>query len=99
MKVLHVLDHSVPLFSGYSFRSRSIIHAERSLGLNPVVLTSPKHGSSENGMEEIEGTRYYRTASLLAAAIRSLPFAREVKQMVRMARRIRAVAKQEKTST
>jgi PEP-CTERM/exosortase A-associated glycosyltransferase len=96
MKILHVLDHSVPLFSGYSFRSRSIIHAERALGLSPVVLTSPKHGSSADGMKEIEGIRYYRTASLSADAMRNLPFAREVKQMMRMARRIRAVAEQEK---
>jgi PEP-CTERM/exosortase A-associated glycosyltransferase len=96
ISVLHILDHSVPLFSGYSFRSRSIIHAQRALGLNPVVLTSPKHGSSADGMEEIEGIRYHRTALLDHDALGELPFTREVKQMMRMARRIRAVAKQEK---
>src|SRR5258705_6690445 len=96
MRVLHVLDHSVPLFSGYTFRSRSIIHAQRALGLTPVVLTSPKHGSSADGAEEIEGIRYYRTASLSTDTLGNLPFAREVKQMMRMVRRIRAVAKREK---
>jgi PEP-CTERM/exosortase A-associated glycosyltransferase len=95
MNILHILDHSVPLFSGYSFRSRSIIHAERSFGLSPVVVTSPKHGSSANGMEEIEGIRYYRTASLSADAMRNLPFAREIRLMARLGRRIAAVAKQE----
>lgn len=95
MKILHVLDHSVPLFSGYSFRSRSIIHAQRALGLHSVVLTSPKHGSSADGVEEIEGIRYYRTASFAGDSIGKLPFAREVKLMARLARRITAVAKQE----
>src|SRR5690242_9114756 len=95
MNILHVLDHSVPLFSGYSFRSRSIIHAQRALGLHPVVLTSPKHGSSADAVEEIEGIRYYRTASLAGDSIGELPFARELKLMARLARRIAAVAKQE----
>ena len=96
MNVLHVLDHSVPLFSGYSFRSRSIIHAERALGLNPIVLTSPKHGSPADGVDAIEGIRYYRTASLAADALGVVPFARELGLMVRLARRIAAVARQEK---
>ena len=96
MNVLHVLDHSVPLFSGYSFRSRSIIHAQRALGLDPVVLTSPKHGSSADGMEEIEGIRYYRTGSLSGDLTRKVPFAREIRLMARLGRRISAVAKQEK---
>ncbi len=96
MKVLHVLDHSVPLFSGYSFRSRSIIHAQRALGLQPVVLTSPKHGSPSDGMEEIDGILYYRSAALDADAMSQIPFAREIKFMARMVRRIETVAKKEK---
>lgn len=95
MRILHVLDHSVPLFSGYSFRSRSIIHGERQLGLKPVVLTSPKHGSEADGMEEIEGIRYYRTASLGGDALSNIPFAREIKLMARLARRIMDVARRE----
>jgi len=96
VRILHILDHSVPLFSGYSFRSRSIIHAQRELGLQPMVLTSPKHGSSADGVEEIEGLRYYRTASLAGDSIGKIPFARELKLMARLGRRILAVAKQEK---
>jgi glycogen synthase len=59
------------------------------------VLTSPKHGSSIDGMEEIEGIRYYRTASMPADAMRNLPFAWEIRLMARLGRRIAAVAKQE----
>ena len=53
MKVLHVLDHSLPVASGYSYRSRSIVTFEKRLGLSPVVLTSPRpdrrHSSSRRG--------------------------------------------------
>src|SRR5207245_6635816 len=62
MTVLHVLDHSVPLHSGYSYRSRSIVEFQRRLGLRPVVLTSPKHGSEVAAVETIEGVCHHRTA-------------------------------------
>jgi PEP-CTERM/exosortase A-associated glycosyltransferase len=96
MNILHVLDHSVPVFSGYSFRSRSIIHAQRALGLKPVVLTSPKHRATADGLEDIEEIRYHRTASFSDEAGARMPFLGEVKLMSRMARRIAVVARQEK---
>jgi PEP-CTERM/exosortase A-associated glycosyltransferase len=96
MNILHVLDHSVPLFSGYSFRSRSIIHSQRALGLKPVVLTSPKHRSPTDAMEEIEGIRYHRTTSLTTDSLGAIPFVGELTLMLRMTRRIEVVARQEK---
>lgn len=95
MKVLHVLDHSVPLFSGYSFRSLSIARAQRAMGLQPVILTSPKHGSLKDDREELEGTCYYRTAAL-NLPLRVMPFAREIELMWRLARRIRGIVAKEK---
>jgi glycogen synthase len=92
LTVLHVLDHSVPIFSGYSFRSQSIVRAEAARGLRPVVLTSPKHGSEREGIETIDAVRYHRTAR----AGRALPFVGEIRQMLRMARRISAVAREER---
>ena len=95
MKILHVLDHSVPLFSGYSFRSLSIIHAQKALGLRPVVLTSPKHGSAKDDWEELDGIRYYRTR-VLNSPLNGVPFARELELMWRLALRIKRVAAMEK---
>ena len=54
MKVLHVLDHSLPISSGYSYRSQSIVQHQKRLGLGPVVLTSPKHGSRADAQERID---------------------------------------------
>ena len=32
-RILHVLDHSLPLHSGYSFRTRAILTAQHRAGL------------------------------------------------------------------
>ena len=73
MKVLHVLDHSVPIFSGYSFRSAAITGFEKKLGINPVVITSSKQGSFSNNLEEIDGVRHYRTAATPDVLAANLP--------------------------
>ena len=39
--ILHVLDHSWPVLSGYSVRSRDLIAAQRRLGEQVMVVTSP----------------------------------------------------------
>ena len=96
MKVLHVLDHSVPVFSGYSFRSRSIVTFQKRLGLEPVVLTSPKHGPAPATVEEHDGIRHYRTEPMPAGGFGARPFVREVKLMARLARRIADVARRER---
>ena len=32
LRILHVLDHSIPLHSGYAFRTRAILREQRRLG-------------------------------------------------------------------
>lgn len=96
MKVLHVLDHSVPLFSGYSFRSQSILKGQVALGFEPVVLTSPKHGSQRDEVEKIENIRYYRTKVLREGLVSGLPFIKEVRLIQRLAARLKRVIEAEK---
>jgi PEP-CTERM/exosortase A-associated glycosyltransferase len=43
MKILHVFDHSIPLHSGYTFRSRAIVNTQRELGWETAHVTSAKH--------------------------------------------------------
>ncbi len=68
MNVLHLLDHSLPLHSGYSFRSRNLLEAQQRMGLCPVALTSPRHNREANEalrpFEDIENIRYYRSPSI-----------------------------------
>jgi PEP-CTERM/exosortase A-associated glycosyltransferase len=89
--VLHVLDHSLPIGSGYSYRSRSIVTAQKRLGLEPVVLTSPKQGTERDGRELVDGIPHYRTGRTGGR----LPFARELLLMLRLASRIIRVARAE----
>jgi PEP-CTERM/exosortase A-associated glycosyltransferase len=97
MKILHILDHSLPLHSGYTFRSQSIFRAQRTRGWHPVVLTSPKHEQSWKGhwqeKEEIDGFSYYRTG---ASRTSRLPGLGEFGLMRNLARRIRNIAALEK---
>lgn len=61
LKILHVFDHSLPLHSGYTFRSANILREQRRLGWQTWQLTSPKHTGAQALEEEAEGLRFYRT--------------------------------------
>lgn len=68
MRILHIFDHSIPLHSGYTFRSRAILREQRKLGWETEHITGAKHGvelaaqGKEALMEEVvEGLHFYRT--------------------------------------
>jgi PEP-CTERM/exosortase A-associated glycosyltransferase len=61
MRILHILDHSIPLHSGYTFRTRAILEQQRALGFETFHITSAKHKGSEVLVEEVEGFRFFRT--------------------------------------
>ena len=61
MKILHVLDHSLPLHSGYTFRTAAILTEQRRRGWETVHLTSPKQGASEALTEQAGGFEFHRT--------------------------------------
>lgn len=64
MRILHILDHSIPLHSGYTFRTRAIIQQQVALGWETEHLTSPKHNlaaGAVNSEETLEGLHFFRT--------------------------------------
>ena len=61
MRILHILDHSIPLHSGYTFRTAAILREQRALGWETFHLTSPKQGPTAAGVEGVDGLRFYRT--------------------------------------
>jgi glycogen(starch) synthase len=63
LRILHVLDHSAPLHSGYTFRTLSILHEQHRLGWETVHLTSPKQGPTAVLQDEVDGLTFYRTPS------------------------------------
>jgi glycogen synthase len=95
MKVLHILDHYLPLFSGYTFRSSYVLKNQKNvLGLEPVVVTSMKQGATAIPMEEFDGLRVYRTP--VDGKEGKLPVLREYRQMQALKKSILAVAAIEK---
>lgn len=62
LKILHVFDHSLPLHSGYTFRSANILRQQRRMGWQTYHLTSPKQVNCHVAEEEAEGLHFYRTA-------------------------------------
>ncbi|WP_313702871.1 TIGR04063 family PEP-CTERM/XrtA system glycosyltransferase [Massilia sp.] len=62
MRVLHVLDHSIPLHSGYTFRTASILREQRALGWETFHVTGAKHQGGNDLLEETaDGLHFYRT--------------------------------------
>jgi len=68
MKILHVLETSIPHTVGYTIRARSIVENQRRAGMEPVVVTSPFFPSKlvRAAVEELDGVLYYRTNHIRA---------------------------------
>lgn len=97
MKILHILDHSLPLHSGYVFRTLGILRAQRALGWETVHLTSPKQtehtvevNRSDVLIDEIDGWRFHRTPKL-TGLLAKLPGAGEIAGMIATYRRLQSV--------
>jgi glycogen synthase len=60
-RVLHVLDHSLPLHSGYTFRTRAILKAQQADGLEVQAITGLRHRAGGPDREEVEGLTFHRT--------------------------------------
>ena len=69
MRILHVLDHSLPLHAGYAFRTAAILREQRVLGWQTMQLTSPRNNICDAPFEDVDGLRYHRTP----APTRTLP--------------------------
>ena len=61
MRVLHILDHSLPLHSGYAFRTAAILREQRALGYTTLQMTTPRHGAHAQAVEEAGGFAFTRT--------------------------------------
>jgi PEP-CTERM/exosortase A-associated glycosyltransferase len=89
--ILHVLDHSIPLHSGYTFRTLSILREQRKLGWQTSHLTSPKHINCTVAEEDVDGWHFYRTP---AATGLDAPVLREIALMRQLEQRLQQVAEQ-----
>lgn len=93
LRILHILDHSLPLHSGYVFRTMSILRGQRKLGWRTFHLTSPRQAGFTQLEEDIDGWRFYRTPGAVGVAAK-WPVLGEVKLMKRLEERLIEVARQ-----
>jgi PEP-CTERM/exosortase A-associated glycosyltransferase len=88
MRVLHVLDRSLPIIFGYTARAAAILEHQRALGLDPLALTSVRQEASVD-QEIIGGVAHHRTpAPPLLARVRGAPVIAEGVEMAALGRRI-----------
>ncbi|MBS1791068.1 MAG: glycosyltransferase, exosortase A system-associated [Acidobacteria bacterium] len=92
MKILHVLDHSLPYFSGYSFRSYYILRAQQQLGIETFAITSPKHETFASEVETLKGIEYHRTHWPAFSKLQAMPMARQVATVATLAKEIKRLA-------
>jgi len=92
MRVLHVLDHSIPLHSGYTFRTAALLREQRARGWETFHLTSPKQGAVAQLHEGVDGLDFFRTPH--QASTTRLPVLGELRLMQALTQRLQAVVEQ-----
>lgn len=87
-RVLHVLDHSLPLHSGYTFRTRAIMTAQAAMGLEVRGITGLRHSAEGPDRETADGLTFHRTR----AAVGGPPVLREWREIRALADAIVSLA-------
>lgn len=93
LRILHVLDHSIPLHSGYTFRTLSILREQRKLGWETFHITSPKQVNCNVPEEEVDGWHFYRTPPV-TGGLTALPGVSQWALMKQLEARLLEVATQ-----
>jgi len=101
MRIMHIFDHSLPLHSGYAFRSAAILAQQRALGWHTLHLTGAKQGQAAvqtaakvdpAAPDEVDGWQFYRTAPARQWWAR-LPLLRQYAVIDGLARRLLPLAR------
>jgi PEP-CTERM/exosortase A-associated glycosyltransferase len=92
---MHILDHSIPVHSGYTFRTLSILREQRALGWETFHLTGSKQGSKLLSEEDVDGWRFYRTPAA-TGLMSKLPVLSQAAVMDGLTRRLDEIARARK---
>ena len=96
MRVLHILDQSLPLHSGYTFRTASILREQRARGWETLHLTTPRQGGTSDDAEEADGFRFLRTRHAAGWLSRIPVVGSYLDEMRSTERRIEQIARSER---
>lgn len=95
MKILHVLDHSLPVHTGYTFRTRNILLHQRKLGWQTAQVTGTKHPLDGPDPETVGDLVFYRTADS-AGILSRLPVLNQLEVARTLAHRLDEVIETER---
>lgn len=95
MRILHVFDHSIPLHSGYTFRSFQILNEQRKLGIETLQVTGIKHIAPFSEKETVEGIEFHRTNSNIGI-LSKLPIINQWYVIKTLEKNIERIVKSEK---
>ena len=87
MRILHILDHSLPIQSGYAFRSDAILREQAKLGFEIRAITGPKHDEGNEDREIVNGIEFQRAPA--GTVLPKLPWGGYVDVIVQLRKRIR----------
>ena len=68
-RVLHILDHSLPLQSGYTFRTRAILKSQQAAGMEVRSITGQRHSADGPDVEEVDGLIFHRTTGMSSGPV------------------------------
>ena len=89
-RVLHILDHSLPLQSGYTFRTRAILTSLQKAGVEVRAITGARHSAEGPPRETIDGLTFERLPA--APAPGGAPGLREWREIETLRKQIERVA-------
>lgn len=96
MKILHVLNISIPDMAGYTSRAYYLVNGQKKLGVEPVVLASERQVSkSDTFIDTFDGIRYYRTVRN-NGLIRKIPFLAQINEINDLGKQVAKVCRKEK---
>ena len=95
MKILHVLDHSLPVHTGYTFRTRNILKQQLARGWQTAQLTGSKHPLDGPDPETVDGLVFHRTQGRGSLSAR-IPVLNQLEVARGLSRRLDAVIEQER---
>lgn len=93
MKILHIFDHSIPLHSGYTFRSAALLAGQRALGWDTFHLTSSRQRQYSAAEEQVGGLHFHRTP-LPPRAVARWPVLGQLADMRLLERRLEEVVRE-----
>jgi PEP-CTERM/exosortase A-associated glycosyltransferase len=89
-RILHVLDHSLPTHSGYTFRTRALMKAQLAKGWEVAGVTGVRHPAPGPDGETVDGLTFYRTPPIAPARA---PI-REWREIGALAKRVAALVEE-----